>query len=315
MAFGAPTPLFRPSNEWFCNMDRGLYNLVIFLDLQKAFNTVNHVLLLGKIEPCGIRDDALNLLASYLADRKQTCQVNGKQSGLRSISCEIPQGSILGPLFFLVYINDLPNCLKRTTPRMFADDTSLTAYGKSIEEIELGLNEDLEKSRLWLQAVHVKDWLSLEPNICIGSDPIKRVRNTKILGVYIDESLTWSKHIEEIAKTITAGISALKRLRAFVLVSVYNALIMPHFDHCCEVWDSLGSVLAERLQKLHNRCTRVIMRYKNETGQSELALRHLGWSLLNERRLDIKARQIFKVLHDLAPVRLSNIFHCQRLNF
>ena len=68
-------------------MDRGLYNLVIFLDVQKAFDTVNHVLLLGKLEACGIRDNALNLLASYLAHRKQTCQVNGKQSGLRSISC------------------------------------------------------------------------------------------------------------------------------------------------------------------------------------------------------------------------------------
>ena len=116
----------------------------------------------------------------------------------------------------------------------------------------------------------------MEPSICIGSDPIKRVRDTKILGVYIDESLTWSKQIEEIAKTITAGISALKRLGDFasrdVLVSVYNSLIMPHFDYCCEVWDSLGSVLAE---------------------QSELALRHLGWSLLSERRFHIKARQMF----------------------
>ena len=142
----------------------------------------------------------INLLASYLVDRKQTCQVNSKQSGLRSISCVIPQGSILGPLFFLVYINDLPNCLKHTT-RMFADNTSLTAYGKSIEEIELRLNEDLGKIRLWLQAnklslnVAKTEYmligsrqrlakLPLEPNICIGSDPIKRVRDTKILGVY-----------------------------------------------------------------------------------------------------------------------------------
>ena len=83
-------------------MDRGLYNPVIFLGLQKAFDTLNYVLLLGKLEACGIRDDALNLLASYLADKKQTCQVNGKQSGLRTISYGIPQGSILGPLFFLV---------------------------------------------------------------------------------------------------------------------------------------------------------------------------------------------------------------------
>ena len=124
----------------------------------------------------------------------------GKQSSLSSISCAVPQGSILGPLFFLVYINDLPNCLKHTTPLMFADDTSLTAYGKRIEEIELGLNEDLEKIRLWLQAnklslnVAKTEYmligsrqrlakLPLEPNTCIGSDPIKRVRDTKILGV------------------------------------------------------------------------------------------------------------------------------------
>ena len=100
--------------------------------------------------------------------------------------------------------------------------------------------------------------------------------------MYIDEPLTWSKHIEQIAQTITAEIRTLKRLKDCasrdVLASVYNALIMPYFDYCCEVWESLGSVLAERLQKLHNRCTRVIMRYKNETGQSELALRHLDWS-------------------------------------
>ena len=120
-------------------------------------------------------------------------------SSSKSLSTIFQSG--VGPLFFLVYINDLLNCLKHTTPRMFADDTSLTAYGKSIEEIELGLNEDLEKIRLWLQAnklslnVAKTEYmligsrqrlakLPLEPNICIGSDPIKRVRDTKILGVY-----------------------------------------------------------------------------------------------------------------------------------
>ena len=85
---------------------------------------------------------------------------------------------------------------------------------------------------------------------------------------------------------------------------------MPHFDYCCEVWDSVASVLAER-------CARVIMRYKSEAGQSELALRHLGWSLLSERRIHIEVRQTFKVLRDLAPARLSNIFRdfCSANNY
>ena len=170
------------------------------------------MLLLGKLEACGIRDDALNLLASYLADRKQTCQVNGKQSGLRSISCGIPQGSILGPLFFLVYINDMPNCLKHTTPQMFADDTSLTAYGKSIEEIELGLNEDLEKIRLWLQAnklslrrqsmcssVHVKDCLSF---------PWSQIY---VLAVIRSKESEIPKFLECILMNLLRGASILKK--------------------------------------------------------------------------------------------------------
>ena len=83
---------------------------------------------------------------------------------------------------------------------------------------------------------------------------------------------------------------------------------MPDFDYCCEVCDSLGSVFAKRLQKRHIRCHRVIMRCKIEAGQSKLVLRHLGWSLLRERRFHSKDKQMFKVLHDLAPMRLSNIF-------
>ena len=117
MALGAPTPLFQPCLTVRMNgiatcMDRGLYNQALFLDVQKVFDTVSHVLLLDKLEAYGIRGNALNLLASSLADWKQTCQVNVKQSGLRTISCGIPYCSILGPLFFLAYINDLPNCLK-----------------------------------------------------------------------------------------------------------------------------------------------------------------------------------------------------------
>ena len=91
---------------------------------------------------------------------------------------------------------------------------------------------------------------------------------------------------------------------------------MPHFDYCCKVWNVLG-VLAERLQKHHNRCARVIMRYKNEAGKSELVLHHLGWSLLSEQRIHIKAGQMFKVLQDLAPAQLSNIFRdsCSNNNY
>ena len=125
-----------------------MFNLVLFLDLKKAFDTVNHEILLRKMEIYGVTGNALNLMKSYLTDRKQIYQLSGENR----TGCGIPQGSILGPLFFLLYINDLPECLRQTTPRLFADDTNLTATGKTVEEVERAMSGDLEYVKKWLLA-------------------------------------------------------------------------------------------------------------------------------------------------------------------
>lgn len=117
-------------------MDRGLYNLVVLLDLKKAFDTVNHEILLHKLQMYGFKTKALNFMRDYLTNRTQRCQLEGLLLDQREVRCGIPQGSILGPLLFIIYINVLPNCLKSTTPRMFADDTNLTAVGETLGEAE-----------------------------------------------------------------------------------------------------------------------------------------------------------------------------------
>ena len=174
----------------YINMDRGLYNLVVFLDLKKAFDTVDHVLLLAKLELYGVTGLALNLFKSYFAERLQVCSVNGKLSNPRIVSCGVPQGSILGPLLFLVYINDLPNCLQFTSARLFADDMNITVSGKSIEEMERTINLDLLNVKEWLLAnklslnivkteylligsPHNIKHLSSEPNVCVGNESIE----------------------------------------------------------------------------------------------------------------------------------------------
>jgi hypothetical protein len=106
------------TNEWFVNMDRGLFNIAVFLDLQKAFDTINHDILLTELDLDDLRKPSLNLLGSYLANRTQMCSVNGALWGTKLVACGISQGSILGPLLFLMYVNDLH--------RIFAEDTTLT---------------------------------------------------------------------------------------------------------------------------------------------------------------------------------------------
>jgi hypothetical protein len=127
----------------------GLYNIVVLLDLKKASDTVNHEILLRKFEWYGFGNKALDLLSNYLTNRTQRCQLNGMLSDQRGITCGIPQGSILGPLLFIISINDLPNCLQHTTPRMFADHTSLTAVGKTLNEAEEIANKDLKNVKVW----------------------------------------------------------------------------------------------------------------------------------------------------------------------
>ena len=206
---------------------------------------------------------------------------------------------------------------------MFADDTSLTAAGETLNEVEKRANEDLKNVRNWLSANKLNlniakteyvligsryriNSLDVQPSINIDKQSVKRVKHTKVLGIQIDEHLNWGKHIESIASKISSGIGAIKKAKEFVdrntLVLIYNALIQPHLDYCCEVWDVIGKTLSDRLQKLQNRAARIIMNFKNVSGQSLLARNSLGWITLEERRL------MYKSMNKLAPQRLSNYF-------
>ena len=159
------------------------------------------------------------------------CFVNGCFSKSRSLRCGAPQGTILGPLLFLIYINDLPNCLLHSRARMFADDTNLTYASNSIHDFNLNFNEDLANVSQWLSANALTLNQSKTGFILIGSlqristfqatpalttinnVPVKQVSHTKSLGTHIDENLSWNVHIEKLCKKVTSGIGAIKRIR------------------------------------------------------------------------------------------------------
>ena len=321
------------TNDWYINMDRKLFNLVVFIDLKKAFDTVDHEILLQKLMHVGITGNALLLIKSYLIDRTQRCEVNGFISRESRVKCGVPQGSILGPLFFLLYINDLPTCLNKTKPRLFADDTNITATGECLHDIEDAVNSDLENLRQWLianklslnvaktefQIIGTKPMLkkasTKKLNIHIQNKPIKQVFQCKTLGVTLDENLSWKSNTDALCKKISSGIYALKHIKEYVdkeiLLAVYNAIIQPYFSYCCEVWNVLGETQSMRLQKLHNRAARIIARVPNEVDQ-QTVLSILGWEPLEQQRKKAKAKMMFKTLNNMGPNSLKKLFIFER---
>ena len=130
-------------------MDNGKVNIAVFVDLKKAFDTVDHNILLKKMKFYGIYEKELSWFHSYLSNRTQHCFVNGVLSSARTIKCGVPQGSILGPLLF---INDLPGCLSYTIPSMYADDTSITSGDSDVTMLENRISKDLSGLNDWLKA-------------------------------------------------------------------------------------------------------------------------------------------------------------------
>ena len=277
----------------------------------------------------GVDSSSLKWFESYLCNRNQKCSTNGHLSNTAPVSCGVPQGSNLGPLLFLVYINDLPNCLTSASPRIFADDTNITFAASTLIDLENAVNLELRNLQRWLITNRLSLYIAKTEFMVIGSNQrihalsnnqidieidgksIKRVKEAKSPGLFIDEHLSWTKHIEEISKKISSAIGALKRIRPFISEStalqIYQALILLHFDYCSPVRDELSVTLSDKLQKLQNRAARVITRSSYDTSASIL-LNRLNWDNLSTRRKKLKAMLMLKIIKGLSPAYLQDLF-------
>ena len=188
--------------------------LSVYLYLSKAFDTINHNILLNKLNHYGIRSIALQWFRSYLSQRTQYVSYNGVKSELYDISYGVPQGSVLGPLLFIIYSNDITNAIMHSKTVLFADDTTVYLVGHNISELQIKMNQDLHELNVWFRANQLsanasktkfmlltrQQALEHEPlHLMFNNEQLERVSHTKFIGLYIDEYLQWNHHISHCA--------------------------------------------------------------------------------------------------------------------
>ena len=236
----------------------------IYLDLTKAFDTVDHEILIKKLHKIGFQGTALSMLKSYLMERFQTVQINEIKSTFREVKMGVPQGSILGPLLFILYINDITNLNIEGQIMLYADDTALFFKHKNPEALQHITNTALSKIACWLESNYLtlntsKTFLQIYTKrksvetleIYINGNAIKEVKTIKYLGVLMDSDLKFTSHISTVCNTVSRNIGMIARARPFLtkklLIQLYNSIVFPYINYCCFIW---GSNYDERLRKL-----------------------------------------------------------------
>ena len=265
-------------------LDDSHYAAGIFIDLRKAFDTVDHQILKNKLKYYGIRGPALKWIESYLFNRSQYVNYNNTDSKLCQIKFGVPQGSILGPLLFLLYINDICNISKILKVLLFADDTNLLCSGKNLEILIKTMNSELEKLSLWFKInkmslnIEKTNFMLFGNKKCVQIDKVlldnnvvTQVTDTKFLGVLLDNELNWKKHIGLVENKVSKGIGILYKMKDKLdnksLYMLYSTLILPYINYCSEIW---GNTCASRLEKLvclQKKALRIVdgKRYKDHT--------------------------------------------------
>ena len=323
------TCLLKGTSDWYIDMDNGRYTEMIFIDLKTAFDSVDHQILSDKMQFYGITGSAQKWFSSYLDNRKQYCRVNGTTSNVENIDIGVPQGSCLGPLLFLLYINDLPFALKKAKATMYADDTAISYASAKSEELDLVINEELSCIERWLQGnklslnvvktqamiigskpkiKELKNNLRCLPSFRVGGEEIDLINETKYLRVVIDNCLTWENHISAVQKKISRAIGLLKYARNFVqtvtLMNLYRSIIEPHFSY---VWGSCGALKLDVLQKLQNKAARMVTNSPFDASAAPL-LQRLGWPSVQKLIDKETGSMVYKSLNSLTPQYLSDLF-------
>lgn len=303
--FSCETAINDIVHEWKIAMDGKKSILAVFLDLQKAFETIDPFILLKKLDKLGFEDSTLNWFKNYLTGRTQMVKIDNYMSKKMKVKLGVPQGSILGPLLFNLYINDLERSSNLVKMKMFADDTLIYIITDDINQATEIMNKEIKKvyeelcrHKLLVNVKKTKAMVvsknqnhSNPVRIFLNDEPIEIVTQMKYLGIIIDDKLKFDKNIDYLCSKISKKNYVIGRLRNELCLSqkllLYKTIIQPHFIYCATVLFLANKCDISRLQKLQNKCLRHILKLSKYTSKEVLLN-----SICNE------CGPINKVLHD-----------------
>lgn len=322
------TNLLLFSNFLFESMDARVQVDVVYTDFQKAFDKVDHILLLRKLAFNGIKGNLLRWFMSYLDCRSQRVIINGHESEAATVTSGVIQGSILGPLLFIIFVNDITNCFQNSQFLMFADDLKIFKTVKSINDCKL-IQEDLDRlenycneNKIFLayekcmQISVTRNKHKIINTYNIGGKFLKRVGIVRDLGVYIDEKLILDKHIENIIKKAykMAGFvlrisKPFKKLSSYLLL--YKTLVRSQLEYASVVWNPYYTIYSERIERIQKKYLRAVhYRLWGKPPSYEKSLETFKLNSLAKRRQVADAVALYNICNAKynCPELLSQIY-------
>ena len=251
--------------------------LAVNLDLSKAFDIINHELLLKKLEFYGVRGIALEWFKSYLSNRTILVEYENCKSDVKELKCGVPQGSILGPLLFNLFVNDLEKSIHSSKLTMFADDSTLYQHGHCIKTLFDNMNEDLRRINSWFNTnklclnVSKSNYILFrnkrtkyndEYNLTIKNKILERKNYAVLLGMHIDEFLSWDQHVKHLTKKLNSALYVLNQLKHTLhtkeLKMIYHAIFYCHINYGCLLWGNTSKANLKKVNTLHKKALKAM---------------------------------------------------------
>ena len=319
-------------DQLIANMDDKLISSLLMIDLSKAFDTINRELLITKLSIYGVSPSSLKWFKAYLTSRRQYVRIDNVDSNSQIIRHGVPQGSILGPLLFIIFMNDINLVpISDCELHLYADDTTMLTCSPTMDQLMTTTNQalttivdwflknklivNLKKTECMTVMTKAKERFTSENNstLSIDGNQIKQVFHHKLLGLVIDSHLTWNDHVDYIVSKAASRLFLLKKIKPFLSLKerklFYSSMIMPVLEYGSVIWGDFYVGITERLLKQQKRAARIILDVKKPTDTPSPDLfAKLNWLSFDKRIILQRGTLVYKCLNNLAPDYLCNIF-------